>query len=139
MKTPRKALEKELDKLWSQIAHRKWGERCAWPGCTQTERLSPHHFYHKSQGNFARYSVDNSILLCFGHHIRQVHQRGNTEPIREVLIQKIGEERFNQLRRDVKQTLKMGIDQLRGLESFFQALLSPQSIGGTSCNADARK
>lgn len=123
-KARRKKLEKELEALWSKVAHKQWGERCAWPGCTNTDLLSPHHFWHQAQGNIAKYSVLNSILLCFGHHIRQVHQRGNTEPIREVLIQKIGHAAFDQLRQDVKGSWTPSIDELERLKSFYEEMLS---------------
>ncbi|MCR4307537.1 MAG: hypothetical protein NUV80_03180 [Candidatus Berkelbacteria bacterium] len=44
--------------------------------------------------------IENSILLCFFHHIRSVHQMGNTEPIRDVLLERLGQTGFERLRVD---------------------------------------
>ncbi len=119
-KGPRKKLIKELDALWSNCVRKNWDNKCAWPGCKETTRLSPHHYFHKAQGNFARWSLANGVLLCFGHHIRQVHQSGNIEPIREVLIQKIGVDAFHTLKTDSRTVLKLSIEQLKGLKSFLE-------------------
>ncbi len=121
-KAARKRLEKELDSLWGQIAHANV-KVCQWPGCTNTERLHAHHYFHQAQGNTARWNTANSIILCYGHHIFQVHQKGDVEPIRDVMIRRLGEDGFNQLKSDVRQVWKPSLDQLEGLKAFFVATL----------------
>ena len=38
--------------------------------------------------------------ICFTCHIRKVHQQGCTEPARDALIHKIGQEKFAALKQD---------------------------------------
>lgn len=121
-KARRKRLEKELDSLWGQIAHARV-KSCQWPGCINTERLAAHHYFSRAQGNFARWNLLNAVILCYGHHIFQVHQKGDVEPIRDVLVRKLGQEGFDTLKSDVRQVWKPTNDQLEGLKSFFVATL----------------
>ena len=115
-----KRLEKELDVLWSKIVHGRWGHKCGWPGCTyQTLRLGAHHWIHKSAGYKARWNLNNGILLDYFHHIHEVHQRGNTEPIRDAIIEKIGLPEFEQLRTDCTGVWKPTLDELVELKSVF--------------------
>lgn len=123
--TPRKKMIKILDDLFSEVVQKQWGHKCAWPGCSQPGN-QPHHFFHKAQGNAARYNLNNGVLLCFAHHIRQVHQKGDTEPIRDVLIAKIGQEEFERLKQDVKRLWKPTI---RELETLAMALKIKKEVG----------
>lgn len=112
-----KKLEKELDALWGKAVHRRWGEKCAWPGCSHVGGiLHAHHWMHKSAGKKARWKIENSILLCFFHHIRSVHQMGNTEPIRDVLIERLGLGGFERLRDECAGVWKPTLDQLLELK-----------------------
>jgi hypothetical protein len=97
-KAKRKRLEIVCDDLWKALCRKWWGGVCAWPGCQVTKPLYCHHFFHKAQGNRARWEQFNSILLCYGHHMGQVHRAGNVEPIRDVLIGRIGQIGFDVLR-----------------------------------------
>jgi hypothetical protein len=123
-KAKRKRLETELDNQWREIAMVKWGGKCCWPGCSQTSRLSVHHFFHKKQGHVARWHLDNGMPLCFGHHIRQVHGSGNVEPIREALIEKKGVDVFNALKAAVRVTWKPSIEDMEALRDVFSVQLS---------------
>ena len=120
----KKRLEKDLDDLWSKIVHKQWGETCAWPGCKQTTRLAAHHYFHRSGGSKARWNINNGILLDFFHHFHEVHQRGNVEPIRDVLIQRLGIDGFCNLKRDVKGAWKPTIQELQDLKEAFRKLVS---------------
>ena len=44
--------------------------------------------------------------ICFTCHIRKVHQQGCTEPARDALIHKIGQEKFAALKQDAFTTRK---------------------------------
>ena len=108
----RKKTEKDLDKLWSAVVRKRWGNYCA--GCGKPGNQA-HHFFHRAAGSYARWSAENGILLCFGCHIRKVHQRGDVEPIREALIKKIGQEEFDRLKVAVKRVWKPTLPELQAL------------------------
>jgi len=127
-KTPRKKLEKELDALWGKLAHQRV-KKCQWPGCDKTERLNAHHFFHQAQGRIARWSLENAIILCYGHHMFQVHQKGDVEPIREVLIQTIGQSGFDMLKSEVRGSWKPTIQELEALKEKWEGMLSRQRSG----------
>ncbi len=126
-KARRKRLEKELDKLWGQIAHAKV-KSCQWPGCTNTERLHAHHYFHQSQGLHARWSLENFVILCYGHHIFQVHTKGDVEPIREVMIWTLGIGRFEELKASVRLVWKPHISELESLRDVWIAILDEKII-----------
>ena len=120
-----KKLENELDGLWSQIIHERWGHKCGWPGCTyKTLRLSSHHWIHRAAGYKARWNLDNGILLDYFHHIHSVHQMGNTEPIRDALIERLGQDGFDKLKKDCTGVWKPTIDELEELRYMFRGELS---------------
>ncbi len=122
-KAYQKKLEKQLDALWGQIIKSLWRHKCGWPGCQYTQNLASHHYIHKAQGNLARWNLSNGIVLDFYHHIQVVHRQGYTEPIRAAIIQRIGQDTFDQMLIDVRKVWKPTIDQLEGLKSFFVATL----------------
>jgi len=124
-KARRKKLEGDLDKLWAQIVRKIWCEKCGWPGCQYPSSQS-HHFYHKAHGLRARWNLDNGICLDFYHHIQRVHRQGDTEPIRDAIIDKIGNDRFEQLKIDVQGIWKPTIQELEVLREDFAARLSSQ-------------
>lgn len=63
---PKKPIDKKLDIVWSKLVKLKAGNKCA--VCGKTKPLNSHHIY--SRGNMAlRWSIDNGICLCVGHHI----------------------------------------------------------------------
>ena len=120
----RKRLIAACDKLWSQVVHKIWKNKCAWPGCDKTTSLSAHHFFgKKAYGFIARYETDNSCLLCYYHHIGRVHQQGDVEPVREAIIQRIGQERFDGMKIMVGATWIIKVDELQELKWQLEALL----------------
>ena len=116
-------LEFDLDLLWGKLAKKNWGGKCAWPGCPNTERLASHHFIHKSAGRRARWEEANSCLLCFGCHIYKVHQRGNTEPIREEIIKRIGLGKFERMVAESRDIWKPTLEELQELKQRLSAKL----------------
>jgi len=122
-KAEKKRLEKQLDDLWSQIVKKTWGNKCGWPGCEYTTSIAAHHYFHKAQGNIARWELDNGIALDFYHHIQVVHRQGNTEPIRDAIIQRIGQKNFDDLKQNVVKSWKPTVDELREVKWNLEALL----------------
>jgi hypothetical protein len=113
-----KTLTKDLDVLWSKVVHKNWGEKCGWPGCVYPNpRLSSHHWMHRAAGNRARWNTNNGILLCYFHHLHEVHQRGNTEPIRDALIEKLSLGGFERMMDDCRGVWKPTIEELEQLKS----------------------
>ena len=113
----RKKLIAGLDLLWSKIVHKRWGEKCGWPGCANCGNLSAHHFLgKKAYGMKARYELNNGILLCFYHHIGRVHQQGDTEPVRAEIIKRIGLGKFERMVAEVREVWKPTIEELLELK-----------------------
>lgn len=119
-KASRKKLVAELDKLWAQAVARLWGGLCAMCGRAGTQS---HHFFGKKSCPSVRWDIDNGLLLCFTCHIRKVHQQGCTEPARDALIRKIGNDKFDRLKQDAFRPRKV-TTQL--LEETMQRLLTQQ-------------
>jgi len=130
-KKHRKRIEGELDRLWAQIVKARWNNKCGWPGCQYKEALASHHFYHKAHGLRARWNLDNGIVLDFYHHIQVVHRRGDTEPIRDAIIEHIGQDRFEQLKIDVRGIWKPSIEELECLRDDFQGILDEITVKET--------
>jgi hypothetical protein len=127
-KARKKKLEKELDKLWSEIVRKGGQHKCQWPGCENAGN-QPHHFFHKAQGNVARWEPDNGVNLCFAHHIYQVHSKGDTEPLRDYLIWKLGADRFENMKWEVRQSWKPTIDELEAKRAQRNRSSFPCSSG----------
>lgn len=128
-----KRLSKELDELCKQIVHLHWKNKCAWPGCEVAQppkQLYCHHYFHKVQGNRARWEPKNGILLCYGHHLGQVHRAGNVEPLRDVMIQRLGIDGFNNLRLRCQQTWKPTIDELEELRYLLRGAVQDMRMRG---------
>lgn len=85
----------QLDSLWSSIIREIYHGKCALCG---REGTAAHHFFGKGSHSSVRWDVHNGLWLCFGCHIRKVHQDGNTEPARDALIRRIGLQKFMALK-----------------------------------------
>jgi hypothetical protein len=126
-KAQMKKLEKELDRLWSLVIRKVWGEKCGWPGCNHPEsRVAAHHYWHRAQGNRSRWDIRNGIALDFYHHIQVVHRQGNVEPIRDAIINRIGIDQFNDLKISITSAWKPTFEDLLELKSQFESELSNQ-------------
>lgn len=116
----RKKLVKELDKLWSQAVHLIYKNRCG--GCSKNGNQA-HHCFTKKAHPSVRWELDNGILMCFGCHILKVHRRGNYEFARDILIERIGMERFIELKEKANRYVPLKVPDLLALkESLSQNL-----------------
>lgn len=61
----RKGLDKQLDDAWSKLVKLRSGMKCEY--CGKTSHLNSHHIYSRSKKS-TRWSVENGICLCVGHH-----------------------------------------------------------------------
>lgn len=94
---------KQLDSLWSKIIKEIYQGRCALCGRDGT---AAHHFFGKGSHSAVRWDLHNGLWLCFGCHIRKIHQDGNTEPARDALISRIGLSKFTTLKQTAKQIVR---------------------------------
>lgn len=59
-------LDKRLDAAWSKLVKLKSGNKCA--VCGSVKALNSHHIYSRAKMSL-RWSTENGICLCIGHHI----------------------------------------------------------------------
>lgn len=89
-KRSRKAIVKELDKVFSQFIRQRDG-RCV--QCGKTDGLTCGHLF--SRVNFStRWDEENCWCQCFGCNLRHEHE---FEPFRRVVEGKIGLSRYDSL------------------------------------------
>lgn len=96
-KSPVKALVKKADKLWSQAILMRDGYQCQKCGKTGGQ-LHPHHIFSRSIRHI-RHDLVNGITLCPLDHtlgIESAHK--NPEFFRDFLINKNGQEWFDDLK-----------------------------------------
>ena len=60
------SIDKRLDTAWSKIVKLKSGNKCV--VCSSERALNSHHIYSRAKMSL-RWSVENGICLCVGHHI----------------------------------------------------------------------
>jgi hypothetical protein len=94
---------KTLDAMWASIIKEIYRGKCAICG---REGSQAHHFFPKGGHSAVRWHVHNGVYCCFGCHIRQIHQAGNTEPARDALISRIGLQKFAALKELAYQVCK---------------------------------
>jgi len=116
-------LYKELGKdggLWSKVIHSIYNHKCA---CCDRAGHSAHHFFGKAAHPSVRFHTDNGILLCKNDHFR-VHRRGETEMVRDALIKRIGQERFDRVKRMANKAVKYTYDDLIAIKKQLLAELN---------------
>lgn len=91
----KKLLEKKCKIICSRICRNEWDGKCV---CCGREGSQAHHFFGWKICSNVRFDTDNLAWLCYTCHIYKVHAQGNTEPVREAIIKRIGNERFEDLR-----------------------------------------
>jgi hypothetical protein len=62
----KKGIDKKLDDAWSLLVKLKAGMKCEY--CGKTSHLNSHHIYSRSKRS-TRWSAENGISLCVGHHV----------------------------------------------------------------------
>jgi predicted restriction endonuclease len=81
-------IDKRLDSVWSKLVKLKAGNKCA--VCGKQTALNSHHIYSRAKMSL-RWSIENGICLCVGHHIG-VNFSAHKSPIEfsDWLINKLG-------------------------------------------------
>lgn len=65
-KRQKSSIDKRLDTAWSKLVKIKSGNKCA--VCSSEKALNSHHIYSRAKMSL-RWSIENGICLCVGHHI----------------------------------------------------------------------
>jgi hypothetical protein len=94
-KRHRKNITESLDKICSLICKWRANNKCEICGNVGTQA---HHNFSKKAFPFLRWNIDNLLWLCFACHIRKIHQQGQYELARDVLILKLGISGYEQLK-----------------------------------------
>ena len=81
--------------IWSEAVRLTWDNRC---GICGNGGNQAHHFFGKKAYPHTMFDVHNGLWSCFGCHIIKIHRMANTEKARDAIINKIGEQAFNDLK-----------------------------------------
>lgn len=106
----RRRLEKEVKHICSVICKHLWGGKCA---MCDKEGTAAHHFFGWKACSALRFTLYNLIWLCYGCHIGKIHQQGLTEPARDALIARIGQERFDIMYSVAFKPMEWTVDKLK--------------------------
>jgi len=82
-----------------------------------------HHFFSKKSHANIRFEPNNHCPLCFGCHMFRVHSAGDTEGLRDKLIDKIGFDAFEQMKYKSKDLAERGLPFLRCVADTKEATL----------------
>lgn len=115
-----KKLTKDLKHLCSLICRKVWKCKCQMCG---KEGTAAHHFFGWKACSILRFTIDNLIWLCFGCHIGKVHQQGLTEPVRVKIIERVGQERFDEMYSMAFQPKEWTSDELRAVYNALELVL----------------
>lgn len=77
------------------------------------EGTAAHHFFGWKACSALRFTLYNLIWLCYGCHIGKIHQQGLTEPARDALIARIGQERFDIMYSVAFKPMEWTVDKLK--------------------------
>jgi Bacteriophage Lambda NinG protein len=94
-KNKRTQLIRDLDKVCSNFTKNRANGVCEL--CGKAGTASHHHFSKKAFPNL-RFNLDNLIWLCFYCHMIRIHRQGQYELARELLIKRLGEGGFLDLK-----------------------------------------
>lgn len=84
-----------------------------------------HHFFHKANYGSLRFEPDNHCPICFGCHEFTIHTKGDTEGLRDTLIEKIGQGAFDRMKEKGQELANRSMPYLRSvLEVKERAYLS---------------
>jgi 5-methylcytosine-specific restriction endonuclease McrA len=96
----------DLDHICSLIARGRANGLCETCGRAGSQT---HHFFSKKMHAAVRWDTDNLLWLCFGCHIGKIHREGYTEGAREVMIERLDEKGFAELKERADQLYKFSI------------------------------
>lgn len=94
-KTSRAKLVEEIDHLDSDYCLIVNDFTCMLCGKTANQT---HHFFHKGSHGNVRFDRRNHCPVCFACHRRRIHDAGETEELRDKIIEKIGISEFDKLK-----------------------------------------
>lgn len=112
MKKPipkKKKLENECDKLWSQCIIARDGT-CR--GTNSIDRLSAHHIRSRTHRS-TRWDLDNGLCLSWKVHFLQ---KANPERFQDLIINIIGDEKYQALKRKSLQVVDYSIADLEQIK-----------------------
>lgn len=90
--------EKYLLDLWSEAVKIRDGYKCVYCGRSSKEiRLNSHHIFSRRHHS-VRYSLENGICLCCGHHDLYPFSAHQSPAFTEWIIQWLGKEKYNELK-----------------------------------------
>ena len=122
-KSPRQTLIKACDELWSQCVIKR-DLTCRWSG--EDTYLSAHHI--RSRGHWAtRWQIDNGLTLSW----RKVHflQKANPERFQDIVIDVIGDETYQDLKRQSLVVIDLTIADLQDRKEYLQKELAKFKSG----------
>jgi predicted restriction endonuclease len=93
VKSAKNKLRDIADKDWSEKVKDRAGWKCEL--CGKIDRLQSHHVFTRSI-KAVRWSLDNGVCLCAGHHLFLAHKR--PELFRDKIIELRGQEWFDKLK-----------------------------------------
>lgn len=101
-----KGIEKKLDDAWSLLVKLVAKNQCEY--CGKTSPLNSHHIYSRAKKS-TRWSVDNGICLCVGHHTFSSQFSAHLTPTEftEWVIEKRGREWYDKLRLLANREMKL--------------------------------
>lgn len=101
-KTPESKIIEEIDNLDSSICLLEAGFICM--KCGGIASMN-HHFFHKKSHGSVRFDKRNHCPVCFGCHQFRIHGAGETEEIRDKILEKITWNEFDDLKTKAFQEL----------------------------------
>jgi hypothetical protein len=113
--------KKDLDILWSKLI-RDRDKTCVVCG---KKPIQAHHIFSRSY-NSTRWNLDNGIGLCYYHHIYWAHQK--YEEFRKFIIDRIGEEKFEELRKYSQQIIKIDKEELAKQHQFLLLIIADKDL-----------
>lgn len=119
-----KAIKKALDNVWRDTIHKIYGGVCS--ACGKSG-VQAHHFFGRKAYPSVKWDVDNGVALCVGCHIMKVHRNGQTEIARDALIKRIGQIKFEELKKRANETRHYKMPDLIALKE--QLVINLSCIG----------
>lgn len=122
-KTEKKITKEKLLKLWSAVCFKLYGNRCL--VCKTRKATGTHHFFGKRSHMAVMFDPRNGLPLCFMCHIVQIHQQGDSEHARQVMVERLGMIGYFKLEQDAHKTKeKLTLLDLDEIKSELLSLLS---------------
>lgn len=91
-----KGLTKKIDKLWAKIIKIRANHECEY--CGRKDTLNSHHVFGRRKMS-TRWSFDNGVCLCAGHHVFSTEFSAHQTPLTfdKWIIEKRGKEWYDNL------------------------------------------